>query len=66
MKALFNGTIKEFKKLTKSDLSISKWKIFEMNIKDRYDLVQDNSYVNNLHEIASSNSIQYDECETIS
>lgn len=52
MKALFDGTIKKFKKLTKSDLSISKWKIFEMNIKDRYDWVQDNSYVNKLHKIA--------------
>ena len=66
MKALFNGTIKEFKKLTKSDLQLNKWKIFEMKINDRYEWVQDNSYVNKLHEIASSNSIQYDECETIS
>ena len=37
-----------------------------MNIEDRYDCVQDNSYVNKLHEIAKSNDIKYDECETIS
>lgn len=37
-----------------------------MNIEDRYDCVQDNSYVNKLHEIAKSNNIKYDECETIS
>ena len=66
MKALFNGTIKEFKKTTKSNLQFNKWKVFEMNIEDRYDCVQDNSYVNKLHEIAKSNNIKYDECETIS
>lgn len=37
-----------------------------MNIEDRYDWVQDNSYVNKLHETATSNGIHYDECETIS
>lgn len=66
MKALFNGTIKEFKKTTKSNLQFNKWKVFEMNIEDRYDCVQDNSYINKLHEIAKSNNIKYDECETIS
>lgn len=66
MKALFNGTIKEFKKTTKSNLQFNKWKVFEMNIEDRYDCVQDNSYVNKLHEIAKSNNIKHDECETIS
>lgn len=66
MKALFNGTIKEFKKTTKSDLQLNKWKVFEMNIEDRYDWVQDNSYVNKLHEIAKSNDIKYDKYEIIS
>lgn len=66
MKALFNGTIKEFKKTTKSELQLNKWKVFEMNIEDRYDWVQDNSYVNKLHEIAKSNDIKYDKYEIIS
>lgn len=66
MKALFNGTIKEFKKTTKSNLQFNKWKVFEMNVEDRYDCVQDDSYVNKLHEIATSNGIHFDECETIS
>lgn len=37
-----------------------------MNIEDRYDWVQDNSYVNKLHEIAKSNDIKYDKYEIIS
>lgn len=66
MKALFNETIKEFKKIIKSNIQANKWKIFEMSISDRYEWVQDNSYVNKLHSIAKTNDILYDECETIS
>lgn len=66
MKALFNGTIKEFKNFTKSDLQLDNWKIYDMEIEDRYNRVKENSYVKQLHKKASNSGITYDKCETIS
>ena len=66
MKAIFNGTLKEFKKFTKSELKLDNWEIQEKTIKDRYDCVKKYSYINKLNDIAKANDILYDECETIS
>ena len=66
MKSLFNGSIIEFKKFTKSDLKLSTWKIFEMEIEERYDIVKESTYLKKLEEKAKCNEIEYNKCESIS
>lgn len=66
MKTLFNGTIEDFRKFTKSELKLDKWNIQSKKIKERYDLVRKYKYITTLNETAKSNDIEFDDCETIS
>ena len=66
MKALFNGTVKQFKQFTDSELKLNNWIIYDMNIYERYEIVRNNSYIEKLKECASVNDINHEEAEIIS
>lgn len=66
MKSLFNGSIKEFRKLTNSELNLWKWRIYDATISERYHMVESTSYVVNLKRLADYNKMNYDEYEIIS
>ena len=66
MKALFNGSINEFKIFTDTELKLYKWIIYDMNIHDRYEKVKIYSYIDKLEESAFNNNINHEETEVIS
>ena len=66
MKALFNGSINEFKIFTDTELKLYKWIIYDMNIHDRYGKVKIYSYIDKLEESAFNNNINHEETEVIS
>ena len=53
MKALFNGTVAQFKQFTDSELKLNNWIIYDMNIYERYEIVRNNSYIEKLKELLS-------------
>lgn len=66
MKFLFKGNISEFKKITKSDLKLNKWLVYDESIDKRYDQVCEYSYITKLKNLATKQGLEYDETEIIS
>ena len=66
MKCLFKGTLKEFKEFTNKDLSLYKWKVYEQEIKDRFNQIKDYKYTNLLTIKANTVLNEYDQTEIIS